>query len=417
MKFIDEIKLELKAGNGGNGIISFRHEARVEKGGPDGGDGGSGGNIFFQGESGLNTLFHLYNTKIIRGNDGENGMSKNMYGQKGKDIIVKVPFGTIIYNDNGSIIADIVDDKQYLIAKGGKGGFGNNKFKSSRNTVPRIAENGDQGQKLKVLLKLKIMSDIGLVGKPSAGKSTIISLITNAKAKVGDYDFTTLVPQLGLIKIFDKSIVIADIPGIIENSSQGKGLGIRFISHIERCRALCFIIDFGSEKSNPIKDFEILKHELKEFNNLLLERNFIIIANKSDLDNFAKNLKDFKKKFPKVTIIENSFLLDSFDHIKKALFDLYNKSNDYSIEEKETEVYINFEEELKVEKVYEGLYEISGTKIMEIYNKIPLITYENVLRFNKKVKEIGLWTFLIKAGIQKGDVVRIEDYEFTWEEE
>ncbi|MGL4343331.1 MAG: GTPase ObgE [Metamycoplasmataceae bacterium] len=417
MKFIDEIKLDIKAGNGGNGIISFRREARVEKGGPDGGDGGYGGNIYFQGDTGINTLFHLYNMKKIIGQDGENGMSKNMYGAKGKDTVIKVPLGTLVYDENSSLICDVIDDNKYLIAKGGKGGFGNTKFKSSKNTVPKVCENGELGEKKRITLKLKIISDLGLVGKPSAGKSTLISLITNAKAKVGDYDFTTLTPQLGLINYFDNDFVIADIPGLIENSAEGKGLGIRFIKHIERCKALVYVIDFGDENKNPIQDYEILKNELCKYNPNLLNKNHIIIANKKDLPHFKKHLKMFQKKYPDIIIVENSFLEDDFNHIKKALFQLYKRSYNYSIEEEKTEIYINFEDDMKVEKVFEGFYEVSGTKIIDLYNKIPLITHENVIRFNKKVKDLGLWDLLFEKGIQKGDTVRIEDYQFTWEEE
>lgn len=419
MKFIDEIKIEVEAGKGGDGIISFRHEARVEKGGPDGGDGGNGGNIIFCADTGLNTLYHLYNTKIIKGNDGQNGMSKNMYGAKGKDVIIKVPYGTLIYDENENLIADIVENKNYLIAQGGKGGFGNTKFKSSKNTVPKICENGTQGEKFKLNLKLKIISDLGLVGKPNAGKSSFICSISNANSKIGNYEFTTLVPKLGLVRYYNSNFIVLDIPGLILKSSQGKGLGIRFIKHIQRCKALVYVLDFGSEFANPIYDFEILKNELSSYDLKILDKKSLILANKSDLSFFEKNYKIFKKKYPEKLIIKNSitFTKKQVLDVKKALFDLYKDSKIDFYHEEQKEVFITFKDDLSVQKLYEGMYVVSGKKIIDLYNKIPLSTYENVLRFNRKAKRLGLWELLENNGIKKGDTVQIENYQFTWEDE
>lgn len=417
MKFIDQVKIEAIAGKGGDGIISFRHEHRVEKGGPFGGDGGDGGSIYFQGDSGMNTLLPIHIMKHIRGNDGENGMTKNMYGARGKDVIVKVPYGTLVYEGN-KLICDVIDDNLYLICQGGKGGRGNTKFKSSKNPAPKICENGTPGEKKVITLELKVMADIGLVGLPSAGKSTILKLLSNAKPKIADYPFTTLVPQLGLVQYKDKSFVIADLPGLIKGASEGKGLGTRFLKHIERCRVIAFILDFGDENKDSIKGFEVLKQELTSFNENMLEKSFLVIANKKDLPNFKNNVKKFKLEYPDYELIEICALdFKDLDLLKEKMFQLYEKSKNVVFEKTTSEIYITMEDDFIVNKLYEGMYEVSGKEIELIYLRNPLNTYENILRFNKKIKDIGLWKALIEKGIQAGDTVRILDYQFTWEDE
>ncbi len=418
MKFIDQVNIEVIAGKGGDGVISFRHEHRVEKGGPFGGDGGDGGDVYFQGDSGMNTLLPIHIMKHIRGNDGENGMTKNMYGAKGEDVIIKVPFGTLVY-ENNKIICDVIDDKKYLIAKGGKGGRGNSKFKSSTNPAPRICENGTLGERKKVTLELKVLADIGLVGLPSAGKSTILKLISNAKPKIGDYPFTTLAPQLGLVQYQDHSYVVADLPGLIKGSSLGKGLGIQFLKHIERCKLIAFVIDFGDKNKNPINDFETLKKELKDFNENIIKRDFLIIANKNDLESFNEHYQEFIAKYPDISIISISALnYNDINELKKKMYILYKEAKKVESEEtKIEEIYVTLEDDFKIEKLYEGMFEVTGKKIEEIYQRNPLNTYDNILRFNKKIKDIGLWKELINNGIQQGDTVRILGYQFTWEED
>ena len=367
MKFIDQVNIEVIAGKGGDGIISFRHEHRVEKGGPFGGDGGDGGNIYFQGDSGMNTLLPIHIMKH------------------------KVPLGSLVY-ENNKIICDIIDDQKYLIAKGGRGGRGNSKFKSSSNPAPKICENGTLGERKKITLELKVLADIGLVGLPSAGKSTILKLISNAKPKIGDYPFTTLVPQLGLVQYQNHSYVVADLPGLIKGSAMGKGLGIQFLKHIERCKLIAFVIDFGDSNKNPINDFETLKKELEEFNKEIIQRDFLIIANKKDLKDFDNHYQEFIKKYHDLPIIGISALnFEDLNQLKKKMFILYKNaktiiSNDKPMEE----IYIKLEDDFKIEKLYEGMYEVSGKKIEEIYQRNPLNTYDNILRFNKKIKDIGL---------------------------
>ncbi|WP_029608859.1 GTPase ObgE [Mycoplasma simbae] len=418
-RFIDEIKIQLVAGKGGDGMISFRREAHVDKGGPDGGDGGRGGNIYFVGDLGKNTLLSLYGNKKITAEDGVNGGPKNLYGAAGKDKFIPVPIGTVVYKD-GKVVADIIEPKEYLVARGGQGGRGNMKFKSPRNTAPRISENGTKGERYDAHIVLKIMSDVGVVGKPSAGKSTLLSAISNAKAKIADYEFTTLVPQLGMVKYYDKSFVIADLPGLIEGASSGKGLGIQFLKHIERCRVIAHIIDFGDEFKDPIADYEIINQELKAYSLNLENKDQLVIANKSDLESFSKHLAAFKNKYPDVKVVSISALsAENLDEVKKELLELIeaNKLKPVEVVEDDSVVEIKLEEEYTVTSPYAGFYEISGPKIQQLYDRIPLVSYDNLLRFNNILKKLGVWDDLIKKGIQPGDSVRIFEYEFEWDGE
>ncbi|MGY6172166.1 GTPase ObgE [Candidatus Mycoplasma pogonae] len=418
MKFIDEINLKVAAGKGGDGKIAFRREAHVDRGGPDGGDGGHGGSIYFVPDHGVNTLLNLYYKKNIQGEDGENGRRKNQYGAKGKDTFVKVPFGTMVYTQNG-LIADIIEDRPYLIAKGGKGGRGNTKFKTARNTAPEMNEKGDKGESFELTLSLKIMADVGFVGKPSAGKSTILNRISNAKAKVADYEFTTLVPQLGLVKYEDYSYVVADLPGLIEGANQGKGLGIQFLKHIERCRVICHVVDFGSENKNPLVDFEVINKELKSYKLNLESRPQVVVANKKDLPAYTMHLTAFKAQNPDIKVIEISALEDNdFMFLKSQLFEALQHAKAVVLEEKKaSEITITLEPNFIVKKIHEGLFEVTGAEVAKYYDKIPLISHDNLMMFNKRIKDLGVWQELENQGIRSGDTVRIFDYEFTWEED
>lgn len=417
MKFIDEVTIKVQAGKGGDGMIAFRREAHVDKGGPDGGDGGHGASVFFVPDSGVNTLLHLYLKKMLRGEDGENGRRKNQYGAAGKDLYVKVPFGTMVYS-NEKLLADIVEDRPYLIAKGGRGGRGNTKFKSSRNTAPSISEKGDLGEKFDLLLNLKIIADSGFVGKPSAGKSTILSKISNAKPKIADYSFTTLVPQLGLVQYQDHSYVVSDLPGLIAGAAQGKGLGHQFLKHIERCRVIAHVIDFGDANKNPIQDYQDINKELLSYNLQLENRAQIIVANKSDLPLFEANLAAFKATYPEANIVAISALEEhNLIQLKAELFDQIQKNQAPIYEPKVSEITIKLESYFDVKKVHEGLFEISGPDIEKIYNKIPLNSHDNLMFFNKKIKDLGVWKELDKKGVKAGDTIRIFDYEFTWEDD
>ncbi|WP_025755589.1 GTPase ObgE [Mycoplasmopsis cricetuli] len=418
-RFIDEIKVNIQAGKGGDGMVSFRREAHVDKGGPDGGDGGKGGNVYFIGDLGKNTLLSFYKNKHIVAEDGVKGGPKNLYGANGNSKYIKVPIGTLVYNKK-KLIADVIEPNvPYLIAKGGKGGRGNTKFKTAKNTAPSLYEKGMPGEKFEAEIVLKILSDVGIVGKPSAGKSTLLSVLSNAKAKIADYEFTTLVPQLGMVQYFDNSFTIADLPGLIKGASLGKGLGIQFLKHIERCKVIAHVIDFGSLDKDPIEDYLTIKKELKSYNYKLENKLELVIANKKDMDSFKQNIQNFKIRFPELQIIEISAILrNNLDQVKKELWKLIEKAQFAPIEQEEQQIkIITFEPDYKIVSPYRGYFEITGKKIEELYNKIPLTTYDNLIRFNNILKKIGVWDDLIKKGIQRGDTVSIYGYQMEWENE
>ncbi|QZE12390.1 GTPase ObgE [Mycoplasma sp. Ms02] len=417
-RFIDEVRILVKAGKGGDGMISFRREAHVDKGGPDGGDGGNGGSIYFVGDLGKNTLLSFYKNKHIVAEDGVKGGPKNLYGANAEHTYIKVPVGTLVYNGK-KLVADVVEpNTPYLVAKGGKGGRGNTKFKTSRNTAPRISENGTPGESFEAHIVLKIMSDVGVVGKPSAGKSTFLNAVSNAKAKVAEYEFTTLVPQLGMIKYYDYSYSIADLPGLIKGAALGKGLGHRFLKHIERCRVIAHIVDFGSEEKNPIEDFEVINEELKSYDLKLEQKPQVVIANKSDLPSFKDNLEKFKAKYPNISVVEISAIeRENLEIVKKVLWEEIQKNIFTPIEETEQEVVIEYEPDYVVISPYAGYFEVSGKKVEEVYHKNPLNTYDNLLRFNNILKKIGVWDELIRRDIAPGDTVQILDFQFQWEDD
>ena len=303
MNFIDYAIISVRAGNGGNGCIAFLREKFRPKGGPSGGDGGHGGSIIFQADSNLSTLHDLTYKKKYFALDGENGKGKNMHGKNAKSIIIKVPIGTIIKDINSKkILIDLKKPKmKHLVAKGGNGGFGNARFKTQQNTAPRIANDGQKGIELDLELELKVLADIGLVGFPNAGKSTFISSISNAKPKIADYPFTTLVPNLGIVKYEEHSFVVADIPGLIKGASDGKGLGIQFLKHIDRTKVLVFIVDINSK--NILKEYEVLCLELKKYNKNLLKKPQILFISKCDLESEANSKNS---KIPKMDVLKIS---------------------------------------------------------------------------------------------------------------
>lgn len=424
--FIDKTELKIKAGNGGDGIIAFHREKFVEKGGPSGGDGGHGGSVYFVADSGVNTLLDLKYRRKIKADDGEKGMGKNAYGKSAKDIEVKVPLGTIVFDKKTNrIIADVSElNKKYLIAKGGRGGRGNTHFKSSTNRVPRIAENGALGEELEVIIELKLLADVGLVGFPSVGKSTLLSAISSAKPEIGDYHFTTLSPNLGVVKYSDiKSFVVADLPGLIEGASKGKGLGLSFLRHIERCRVLVHVVDISAaEGRDPYEDFKIVNKELKNYRIGLSKRPMIIAANKIDdsgssliLEDFKKKLKNKFKIFP-ISAITKEGLKDLIFEISKTLektpmFPLFDETSDEKVK---TYKYKADDLGFKITKFNDSTWIITGERIEKLYKMTNLSDDQGFIYLTSTMRKMGVESELERLGAKEGDTVKLLDFEFTY---
>lgn len=423
--FIDEVIVELLAGNGGDGCMAFRREKYIAMGGPYGGNGGKGSDIIFEVDEGLNTLIDLRYKRIIKGNKGENGLGKGMHGKSANDIIVKVPPGTVVTDlETGFIIADLTKNKeQAIIAKGGRGGRGNIAFATRSNPAPSFAENGEPGEIRKIKVELKLLADVGLVGLPSVGKSTFISKISAAKPKIAEYHFTTLKPNLGVVKTKDsRSFVVADLPGLIEGASLGEGLGDRFLKHIERTRVIAHIIDMGGiEGRDPIEDYQLINQELKNFNEKILEKPQIVIANKMDIENANKNLKRFQKKI-KVPVYPISALMNqNIDQVLIALADLLEtipKLPLYEDTKFESHVLYQFKEEapFKVQNEGNGVWTIRGEKIEKLLRMTRFNTDEAALRFASKLRKFGIDDKLRELGAKEGDTIRILDLEFEYKE-
>ncbi|MCX8059347.1 MAG: GTPase ObgE [Spirochaetes bacterium] len=327
--FKDEIIINIKSGNGGDGIVSFRREKFVPKGGPDGGDGGDGGDIYFEATNEINTLSHLTTSHIYKAGNGEKGKPKNCSGKKGKDLIIKVPIGSQLIDENGNIIYDFVKEEKILILKGGKGGKGNQHFATPVNQSPRICTRGLEGKSKKIKIELKFIADVALVGFPNSGKSTLLKTITNSNPKIAPYPFTTLYPNLGTFSYDGKKyFIIADIPGLIEGASLGKGLGIRFLKHIERTKVLLFLID--SEKDDLIMQYKILLQELENFDKYLLKKERIISVSKIDLNINLENVlkfEEYMKKLGYEIYPFSSFTKENLENLKKAIYDKCMDSN------------------------------------------------------------------------------------------
>ncbi len=421
--FIDEVKLDLIAGTGGDGCLAFRREKYIEMGGPYGGNGGKGSSIIFEVDEGLNTLIDLRYQKQIKGKKGENGLGKGMHGASAPDIIVKVPLGTVITDiDTNFVIADLTKkDDRVVVVQGGRGGRGNIALATRTNPAPNYAENGEPGEERSVKVELKLLADVGLVGLPSVGKSTIISKISAAKPKIAAYHFTTLKPNLGVVKSKKSSFVVADLPGLIEGASLGSGLGDQFLRHIERTRVIAHVIDMGStEGRNPYEDYLIINKELENFNPKILEKPQIIIANKMDMPDSMKNLEEFKKKvnldiYP-VKAITNEGLDDVIEALADKL-DKIEKTPLYEEEKFESHVLYKFKEEKPFTIVKDGnTWIIKGEKVEKLLKMTRFNTMDAANRFANKLRKYGVDDELRKMGAKTGDTVRILDFEFDYEE-
>jgi len=423
MQFIDKVTLKLKAGNGGNGIVAFKREKYNPLGGPSGGDGGKGGSIIFKVDTNKSTLLDLRFSKMIKAKDGENGKTNNMYGASSDDVVVKVPLGTIVRDlETDEIVADLNTlDSEEVICQGGKGGKGNFHFKSSRNNAPDYATLGTPGQERNVLVELKLLADVGLVGLPSVGKSTLLSVVSNAKPEIADYPFTTLKPQLGMVKVADSSFVMADLPGLIEGASQGKGLGHEFLKHIERCRLILHVLDMG--RDNPINDYEVINEELRKYPGNLEDRPQIVIANKMDLDNAQDNLNKFKEKYPDLEVFEtttiiNEGLMPVLYRTKDLLKDLPQFPL-YDTSKTDTKVVYTYEEpkEFEVYNEGNGIWRIEGEKVERLFHNTNLDDEDSVLKFSRALSKMKIDEALREKGCKNGDQVFIEDYSFEFMDE
>lgn len=423
--FIDEVTLELMAGDGGDGCMAFRREKFVAQGGPFGGSGGKGSDIIFKVDEGLNTLVDLRYNKLIKGKKGANGEGKAKHGANAEDIYIKVPQGTVITDlDTGLIIADLTKkDEQAIIAYGGRGGRGNIAFATRSNPAPAFAENGEPGEHKNIKVELKLLADVGLVGMPSVGKSTIISDISASKPKIAAYHFTTLTPNLGVVKASsNRSFVVADLPGLIEGASLGEGLGDKFLKHIERTRIIAHVIDMsGFEGRNPIDDFEIINNELKSFNEKLIKKPQIVIANKMDITSSKNNLENFKKRYPDIEIFEVSAALNKgLDKVVNALADMLDtikKEPLYEEEKFESHILYEFREEkpFTIQKDNDT-WVIKGEKVEKLLKMTKFQTEESAKRFANKLRKMGIDDALRNLGAQTGDNIKILDMEFEYNE-
>lgn len=420
--FVDEVLMTVEAGSGGNGCMAYRREACVPMGGPFGGNGGKGSDIIFKADSGLKTLIDLRYQKKIKGNNGQNGEGKNKYGSNSEDLVIKVPIGTTVKDaDTGVVIADLTKNGETAtIAYGGRGGRGNVSLSSKNNPCPSYAENGEPGEVRKIRVELRMIADVGLVGMPSVGKSTILSMISNANPKIADYHFTTLSPNLGVVKTKDNTFVVADLPGLIEGASMGAGLGHKFLKHVERTKIIAHVIDMaGTEGRNPYDDYVTIRKELESFSPKLLTKKEIIIANKMDGENARENLEEFKKKINNKDIFEVTALInDGLDEVINKLAVLTKEIDDqelYSEDVIESHVLYKFKKEKPFTIIKDkDVYVIKGDTVEKLFRMTNFNTEESYERFSNKLRRMGIDEELEKMGIKEGDTVRIFDFEFEW---
>lgn len=420
--FVDEVLMEVEAGRGGDGCMAFRREKFVPMGGPFGGCGGKGADIIFKADSGLKTLIDLRYQRKIKADAGNNGEGKNKNGKNAFDKVIIVPIGTTVKDaDTGVIIADLTkQDEEVIVAYGGKGGRGNVSLASKSNPCPSYAERGEPGENRKIKVELRMMADVGLVGMPSVGKSTILSMITNANPKIASYHFTTLSPNLGVVSTKDNNFVIADLPGLIEGASEGVGLGHKFLKHIERTKIIAHVIDISAtEGRDPYEDYLKIREELEKFSEKLLNKKEIIIANKMDMPSSKGNLELFKSKIGNKEVIEISALNnENLDNLINALSNLVKDIPDESLYEEDVQekhVLYKFKVEKPFTIIKEGnKYLIKGDKVEKIFKMTNFNTEEAISRFAKKLRSMGIDEELEKMGIEEGDIIRILDYEFEY---
>lgn len=426
--FVDQVKIYVKGGDGGNGAVAFRREKYIPKGGPAGGDGGKGGDVIFEVEEGMRTLIDFRYKRHFKADRGEHGWSKNQHGKSAEDLIVKVPPGTmVLHPETKEVIADLTANGQRVtIVKGGRGGRGNTRFASSSNPAPEICENGEPGKEMEVVLELKVLADVGLVGFPSVGKSTLLSVVSKAKPKIAAYHFTTIVPNLGVVEVPDgRSFVMADLPGLIEGAHAGVGLGHQFLKHIERTRVIVHVIDMGSTEGRyPYEDYVTINQELEQYNMRLLERPQIIVANKMDIDNSEENLKVFKEKLGEDLPI---FPISSATHqgIKELLykiadvlevtesFPMYDQENQ-NTEQRVLYKYVKEDKLFEVSRDIDGAFLLTGEELEKVFKMTDFSREESIRRFARQMRGMGVDDALRAQGAKDGDIVRIDKFEFEF---
>ena len=423
--FVDEVIIKVEAGNGGDGCTAFRREKFVPMGGPYGGNGGHGSDIIFVVDEGLHTLLDLRYQKTIKGPKGENGKGKNQNGKGAEPTIVKVPLGTVVTDiDTGLIIADLSKkDQKEIIAKGGRGGRGNTAFKTQTNTAPDYSENGEEGEKKNLKVEVKLLADVGLVGLPSVGKSTIISCVSASRPKIAAYHFTTLSPNLGVVRASDnRSFVMADLPGLIEGASLGEGLGDKFLRHIERTRVIAHVVDMSaSELRDPYEDFVLINKELEAFNEKLMKKPMIVIANKMDLPNAKENLEEFKKKVDLEIFEVSAATNKGLDKVVNRLADILDTiPNNPLYDDSQIESHILYkfkkEEPFTITRDDDGTWAISGDEVEKIFKMTKFTSEEAIYRFAKKLRRMGIDDKLKELGAEEGDQVRILKFYFDFKD-
>ena len=422
--FIDYVKITAKSGNGGNGAVTFRREKYVAAGGPDGGDGGRGGSVYFTVDPDMNTLLDFRFKRKFHAEDGKNGEGSHRFGKSGEDLYIKVPAGTIVKDaETGKVVVDLSEKGQTeLILPGGRGGKGNAHFATSTRQAPRFARDGEKGIEKEFILELKLLADVGLLGFPNVGKSTFISKVTSAKPKIADYHFTTLVPNLGVVKgEYGDGFVIADIPGIIEGASKGTGLGFQFLRHIERTRLLLHFLDVsGSEGRNPVEDFKVINEELKKYSEKLSTRKQVIVANKIDVmqdNSLYQEVEEMAKEkgieIFKISAATGEGIKELIGEISKLLKELPKEETIEASEERVVYTLKEDKDEFEIE-IIDGEYVVSGPAVERLMGRVNIQDNESMHYFQKQLSQLGIEAKLKAMGIKEGDSVKILEWEFEW---
>lgn len=421
--FIDLVKIYLKSGDGGDGAIAWRREKFEPSGGPAGGDGGKGGSIILKADTNVQTLMDFKFKRHYKAKAGEAGRNKKQFGKKADDLYLKVPVGTLVREANSKkIICDLNHpDQEFIVAKGGRGGRGNAKFANSTRQAPRFAEPGEKGQEIEVILEVKLIADVGFIGLPNVGKSSLLSILSDAKPKIANYHFTTLSPNLGVVKVdFENSYVIADIPGLISGASEGIGLGHEFLRHVERTRLLCHVLDMsGSEGRDPIDDFEVIMNEMAKYNEKLGQKEMIIVANKMDLEGAKDNLIRFKKKYPDYLIYESSAATtQGVEEIKYALFEKL-KTIDKIYETFDEKDYLDldklYEKDPTIKVFKEGeIFIVEGYPVEELVRRTNFDDYESIMYFESTLENMGIMDQIRDMGVNDGDIINISGFEMEY---